>query len=119
MNKSILTLLGIVAYSSFVLAAPWDILREPMIEIAKLSPIFIWALFVVSLILLFISIKAMNKKKSERLAWVTAAFGLFSIKAFLVLADLYLSPGNFMNGSIQAFFDLLILGVLFVALFRK
>jgi ABC-type Co2+ transport system permease subunit len=119
MNKLFLTLLGLMAYCSVVLAAPWDVLREPIAEVGKLSPIFIWVLFIVSVVLLFISIKAMNKKKSERLAWVTAAFGVFSIKAFLIMADMYLSPGNFMNSSIQAFFDLVIMVSLFVALFRK
>jgi len=103
----------------FVFAAPWDFLR-PATEVANIiNPIIVWGLGVISIVLLLISIKALRKKSSKRLMLVTFAFGLFALKSVLNLIDLYLSPGVFMNFSIQGFFDFFILVSLFVALFKE
>jgi len=102
-----------------VFATPWDIFRQPMQEIDYAAPIVSWLVFAVSAVLFAISVVALRKKHSEKLLWVSFAFGLVFIKAFLGVIDIYFSPGEFMNTSIQGFFDLLIMGSFFVALFRK
>ena len=104
---------------SLALAAPWDFLRGPTDLAMNLSPIFAWIVLIISLAVLVVSILAVKKKKSRRLLLVSVAFALFSIKLILNLVDLYASPGFFMNIGVQSVFDLLIMGALFTALFRK
>ncbi len=105
--------------ASVVFAAPWDPLRAPAAAIGIIEPVIVWVLLLVSLGIFAISALAWKKKKSSKLAWVSAAFALFFIKSLLVVLDLYVSSGNFFNYSIQSFFDLLIIAGLFVAIFRK
>ena len=114
-------LLGLFFASVFsvVFAAPWDIFREPVSGLWVIEPVVLWVLLFVSFGLLVIALLALQRKHSEKLSWVCAAFGLFFIKAFLLVLDIYYSPGNFMNNAIQSFFDLLILGSLFIGIFRK
>jgi len=104
---------------SVALAAPWDFLRPPMDAVMTVSPIVAWIVTVIALGVAIVSILAVRKKKSRRLMIVSGAFVLFFIKSALALADLYVSPGTFMNVSVQGFFDLVIIGALFIALFRK
>jgi len=117
--KRILTILLTVLVSSFAFAEPWDFIRAPAAEVGQLAPIFNWLLLIVTAVLLTISVLALRRTSSKKLKWVTAAFGLFFVKALLVVIDNYISPGVFMNYAIQSFFDLLIVGSLFIAIFRK
>lgn len=117
--KRILTgLIGLFSLSG-VLAAPWDMLREPVNLIGSLSPILSWVLLLVAGALMVISILAHNKRRSRTTLWVGIAFNLFFIKSLLVVLDIYVSSGNFFNYAIQSFFDLAILVSLFLAVFRK
>ncbi|MCX6803433.1 MAG: hypothetical protein NTY48_02570 [Candidatus Diapherotrites archaeon] len=100
-------------------AAPWDALRGPAQAISVIEPVIVWLMLIVSFVLFVIALLAVRKKFSTTLLWVGIAFGLFFIKSLLVVLDLYVSSGDFFNYSIQALFDLLIVGSLFVALFRK
>jgi uncharacterized membrane protein len=102
-----------------VFAAPWDFLRIPIELASTINPIVIGLLVIVSLIVMLISLIALKKRKTQKIAFVSLAFILFFIKAVLVLTDLYFSPGIFMNFAVQGFFDLLIVASLFMALFRK
>ena len=104
---------------SVVFAAPWDFLRGPTEFAQAAIPVVAWIVMVIALGVAIVSFLALRKKKSKRLLFVSAAFGLFFIKTVLNLADLYYSPGSFMNAGVQGIFDLLIIGALFTALFRK
>jgi len=117
--RKVFLLVSTVFLSAVVFAAPWDVLREPVAWLGTFEPFTSWALLIVSLGLFGVAVLALKKKSSSKLKWVGAAFGLFFLKALLVVLDLYVSSGNFMNYAIQGFFDLIILGILFVALFRK
>jgi hypothetical protein len=100
-------------------SAPWDVLR-PGIELATLfNPLILFVSLIISLVLVIISFLAWNKSKSKRLLIVFGAFSLFFIKSILMVLDFYFSPGIFMNFAVQGFFDLLIIGILFIALFKK
>ena len=101
------------------MSAPWDFLREPALWVGVIEPVTLWILLIVSAVLFGIALLALRKKPSSKLRWVTGAFGLFFLKSFLLVADIYFSPGDFMNKSITGFFDLLIMLSFFVALFRK
>ncbi len=104
--------------ASAVFAAPWDSLRGPAAAIGIAEPVIVWVVLLVALGIFAISFLGWRKKKSKRLALVSAAFALFFIKSLLVVLDLYVSSGNFFNYSIQSFFDLLIIAGLFVAIFK-
>jgi len=111
--------LMLVFIMSTVFAAPWDFLRGPIQWIGLAEPVIVWLMLVVSAVVFGIALLAVRKKYSARLVLVSIAFGLFFLKSLLIMLDVYASPGNFMNYSLQSFFDLLIIGCLFVALFRK
>jgi len=117
--RKLIFLFGLISFCASVFAAPWDFLREPMNEIALINPITSWVVLLVSAVLFCIAILAYKKKNSPRLAWVALAFGLFFIKRLLIVIDLYVSPGTFMNDAVQGFFDLLMILALFVGIFRK
>ncbi len=117
--KKLIALGGISVLPSIALAAPWDFLKGAS-DIANIvNPVVAWVVLFIALGVALVSILAFRKKKSKRLLLVSAAFGLFFIKTVLNLADLYLSPGTFMNLGVQSIFDLVIIGALFVALFKK
>ena len=117
--KKLIALSGLALLPSIALAAPWDFLRAPMDGVMTISPIVAWVVVIIALGVAIVSLLAVKKKKSRRLMIVSGAFVLFFIKSALALADLYVSPGTFMNVSIQGFFDLVIIGALFIALFKK
>lgn len=117
--RKIVLLFGLVSFCASVFAAPWDFLRDPVNEIALANPITAWIVFLVSIVLVAIAVMAFNRKKSPRLAWIAAAFAIFFAKRLLIVVDIYVSPGTFMNDAIQGFFDLLMILALFVGIFRK
>jgi len=114
-----IVLSGLALLPSLVLAAPWDFLRGATETAQIISPVVAWIVLAIALGVAIVSILALKKKKSRRLLFVSAAFGLFFIKTILNLVDLYVSPGTFMNLGVQSVFDLVIIGALFVALFKK
>ena len=109
--------LVLVFIASIVFAEPWDFLRTPINWIDLVQPAIVWLMLVVSAVVFCIALLALKKKFSRKLAFVGAAFGLFFLKSLLIVIDQYVSPGNFLNYGIQAFFDLLTIGCLFIALF--
>ena len=117
--KKIIAFGGLSLLPSIVLAAPWDFLRGATETAQVISPVVAWIVLVIALGVAIVAVLALKKKKSRRLALVSVAFGLFFIKTILNLVDLYISPGSFMNLGVQSVFDLVIIGALFVALFRK
>ena len=118
-NKLSLVVLSVLLLSASVFAAPWDIFREPVQVVGNADTIISWVLLIVAFALVCIASLALRKKPSSRLKWVTVAFGVFFIKALLIVIDVYFSPGYFMNFAVQGLFDVVILGILFVGLFRK
>lgn len=119
LRHGFLAVLFISLISAVFAAEPWDFLREPINWLWVVEPLVLWVLLFVALGLFVISILAYRKKRSEKLAWVSAAFGLFFLKALLLVIDIYYSPGDFVNKAVAGFFDLLIIGSLFIGLFRK
>ena len=119
MKRLLVLLAATVSFGSFAFAAPWDVLQVPVAVANTLDPVVTWIVFLVSLVLVSIAALAYRKSRSPKLAWVLAAFALFSIKRLLNLVDLYFSPGDFMNVAIQGVFDLAVMACLFIALFRK
>jgi hypothetical protein len=75
--------------------------------------------FVISLILLAISIRAYQKKPSRRFLLLCVAFGFFAIEWAFKLLDIFFSPGLFFSLAAQDVFELIILFSLFFALFQK
>ena len=116
-RNALVGVLGIF-FGGLVFAAPWDFLREPIQIISLIEPVTAWLLVIVTGIVAFIAYKAYARSTSQKLKWVLVGFALFFAKAVLLVIDLYFSPGNFMNPAIQSFFDVLVVGSLFVALFR-
>ncbi|MBT4870170.1 MAG: hypothetical protein HON47_01195 [Candidatus Diapherotrites archaeon] len=117
--KKIIALGGISLLPSIALAAPWDALRGAIDAAQFVSPIVAWLVLVIALGVVIVSVLALKKKKSRRLTFVSIAFGLFFLKTIFNLVDLYVSPGFFMNVGVQSVFDLVIIGALFTALFKK
>ena len=72
-----------------------------------------------SLAIFAIAFKAYRKTGSERLKYVLIAFALFAVKWAIKVVDVFVSPGRFFNDASENVFELLILGALFMALFRK
>jgi hypothetical protein len=98
---------------------PWDLLR-PVSEAAySFDHITKFLVFIFSLLLCFIAVKAYFKSKSRRFLLVATAFLLFAAKWLLKTLDLFLSPGSFLPDSSENVFELFILLLLFVALFFK
>ena len=117
--KKLLIILGLLSILGDVFAAPWDILRIPINYAVIINPVVMWVVLIVSVLLLVISGLAFKKRQSKKLLFVFSAFGLFFIKSALGLIDLYVSPGVFMNFAVQGLFDLLIIGLFAIALFKK
>jgi divalent metal cation (Fe/Co/Zn/Cd) transporter len=99
--------------------APWDFLRPGIQAVQALGIITGAVVFIISLALFGIAVKAYKKSGSPKLRVVCAAFGLFALKLLLTLIDLVVSPGYFMSPPVQNIFDLAILAAFFTALFRK
>ncbi len=119
--KKLLFLSGLFLFIPLVFAqqAPWDFLR-PLTDFAySVDSITRFLVFIFSLALFFISVKAYFKSKSKRFLFISGAFFLFAVKWFLKIADLFFSPGYFLADASENIFELLILVFLFTALFFK
>lgn len=101
------------------MSVPWEFLREPMNLINSFSMPINVLFFIVAFFLFAIAFLAWKKRPSQKLLLVASAFGIFLFKSLLMVLDYFLSPGYFMNYAIQGFFDLVILALLFAAIFRK
>jgi hypothetical protein len=119
LKKLMVGLSLLFALQSVFAATPWDFLRIPAQIAGVINPVVMGVLFLVSLCLFVVALLAFKKKGSKRLMLVAIAFGLFFIKSFLGLIDLYASPGIFMNFAVQGVFDLLIIGAFAIALLKK
>ncbi len=98
---------------------PWDLLR-PVVSMAySFDNITKFLVFIFSLVLFFIAVKAYFKTKSRRFLLIGGAFSLFAFKWLLKILDLFLSPGTFLPDASENVFELFILVFLFVALFFK
>lgn len=114
-------MLGLIAVIPTVFAEGylWDFLR-PAAEMAGSYDFFTRVIvFVLTLVLMGISLMAYMKVKSQKLMFVSIAFGLFALKWLLKLLDLFISPGIFFADTSENVFELLILASLFYALFVK
>ena len=97
----------------------WDFLR-PLTQMAWDLNIFAEGLaMVLSIAILVISLLAYNKTKSKRLLLVSAAFFFFTLKWVLKVVDQFVSPYFFVSRAAEAVLDLVILALLFYAIFKK
>ncbi len=97
----------------------WEILR-PVTNIAVEFNFAAESLaMILSIAILAISLLAYRKAKTRRLLLVTAAFFFFALKWVLRIADQFISPGFFFSRASDAIADLLILAILFYAIFKK
>ena len=88
-------------------------------HVFSLYDVSLFLVFILASALSVISFMAYNRKKSNRLFFVSFAFFLFALKAALKLIDNFLLGGySYMGISIQVL-EFLILLSLFYALFRK
>ncbi len=97
----------------------WDFLR-PITQTAWEINLAAESLaMLLSLGILVISLLAYRKTKSKRLLLVSAAFLFFAIKWILKVADQIISPGFFFSRASEAVAELIILALLFYAIFKK
>lgn len=97
----------------------WDFLR-PLTQIAWTFDLFTEMLaMILSILVLTIAALAYKRKKSTRLLLVALAFLLFALKWILKVADQFISPGFFFSRASEAVMELVILALLFFAIFKK
>ncbi len=83
-----------------------------------LDPWTRFAVFLITFFLFFIAYKAYKKSKDRKLYLITLSFAVFTLKWLAYIIDFYFSPGVFMNPAVVGIFDLLILGLMFLALLK-
>jgi hypothetical protein len=119
-KKNVLILFSTVFFSSSVFAQkPWDILR-PISAIA--SELDFYTRFLIMFLALgffAVSALAVLRNRSTRLAVVSIAFGLFAFKSTVKVIDLFFGEGWFFPQSSENVVEVLILALLFCALFVK
>ena len=97
----------------------WDFLR-PVSQVAWDINMGTEAVVsVLSVAIFVISLLAYRRTKSKRLMLVSAAFFFFALKLVLKFLDQFISPGFFFSRASEAIVELVILGLLFFAIFRK
>jgi len=97
----------------------WDFLR-PITQTAwELNLATEGAATLLSITVFVIALLAYKRTKSKRLMLVTAAFAVFALKWVLKLVDHWISPGFFVSRASDAVLDLVILALLFYAIFKK
>ncbi len=105
--------LPLLASESYV----WNYLR-PLTWFAKENELFVKTLvFVLAVFIFFISFLAYRRSGSKRILLISAAFMFFSLKWLIKVTDMFYSPGDFLSDSSESVFELIILTLLFVALF--
>lgn len=112
----------LVMVSGFAFAQqqhPWDFLRPLTVFAESLDNITRVIVFILTLALLVISFLAYNRMKTKRLLIVFLAFLFFAVKWALKVIDLFFSPGYFLSDASENVFELIILVLLFGALFYK
>ena len=100
-----------------------ETLWEPLREISGWAATFDWAtkfiVFGLSIVVLVISLLAWRRTKSRRFLLIAGAFFFFAVKWGLKIADMFFSPGAFLPDSSENVFELAILALLIVAIFKK
>ncbi|MCX6799210.1 MAG: hypothetical protein NTW59_03900 [Candidatus Diapherotrites archaeon] len=97
----------------------WDFLRPISDQAVAIDLVTRAIVLLLSLAMLAIALLAYRKSKSGKALFVSIAFALFAIKWVLKVVDLFVSPGEFFSRPAENAMELLILGSLFVAIFRK
>jgi len=97
----------------------WDVLR-PLTEAAYAVDVPVkFLVFFLSLGILVVAVLAFRKTKSRRFLLVGLAFAFFAAKWALKIIDIFYSPGIFLGDASENVFELLILAMLFLAIFKK
>jgi len=103
----------------FAQAQPWDPLRDLAGIATALQAPTKYIVFLLSAAMFVIAFKAYTKTKTNKMLFVALAFLFFALKWLLKVVDLYLSPGNFLSDPSENVIELIILAMLFLAIFRK
>ncbi|MFH1586377.1 MAG: hypothetical protein ABID38_00810 [Candidatus Diapherotrites archaeon] len=111
----LILLFGVV----FAQAQPWDPLRDIAGMATALQAPTKYIVFLLSAAMFVIAFKAYAKKKTNKMLFVALAFLFFALKWLFKVIDLYLSPGNFLSDPSENVMELIILAMLFLAIFRK
>ncbi len=116
-----IVLIALLQFGSLVFAEdkPWDMLR-PVSDSAKSLelPIGILALLI-SLGMTIVAFLAYRRQHTRRFLFLLGAFGLFSLKWVITIADLFVSPGDFFSRASSAILDVLVLALIFLAIYHK
>jgi len=111
----LILLFGIV----FAQGNPWDPLKDIAGMATALQALTKYIVFLLSAAMFVIAFKAYTKTKTNKMLFVALAFLFFALKWLLKVVDLYLSPGNFLSDPSENVMELIILAMLFLAIFRK
>ncbi|MBN1941634.1 MAG: hypothetical protein JW772_05665 [Candidatus Diapherotrites archaeon] len=97
----------------------WDFLRPlDQIAVSMAMPVSVIVL-IISIAIFAVSIMAYLKVKSRRMLFVSAAFFFFMLNWLLKTIDQFISPGMFFSVAAQGIVELIILGLLFLAILKK
>ena len=119
MKRAILPIIILMLNGSAFAQQPWDFLR-PLSDIASgFKEITSVIVFLLSLAVFIIAAMAYRKNKSRKLLFVGIAFFFFAAKWAIKIIDIYVSPGYFLNDPSENIFELAILLLLFLAIFKK
>lgn len=115
----LLLTLGAVAFISYEKSTPnYDpVPLKNFLSVADKFIIVINAL--VALALLFIAFAAYQRSKKSSIMLVGLAFAVISLNWLMRLADKYLIPGNVVIEPLADLLSLVVLGLLFLALFKR
>ena|GEM_PF-782678 len=129
LNKKIaligLALLALIIFSSsaFALAGTDFNAKENLRQVRELAGNFDFAtriiVFVLSVGIAAVALKAYSKTKSKKIMIVGFAFTFFALKWFFKILTLTVWPATYFTDPIENVFELIIIALLFIALFRK
>lgn len=111
----VLLMLSTFAYADYA----WDFLRPFSNLAGDFKTVTSLLVFALSIGIFVISLKAYLRNKSKRLLFVSLAFFFFAAKWTIKIIDIFVSPGYFLNDPTENVFELAILLMLFIAIFRK
>jgi hypothetical protein len=97
----------------------WDFLRPVTTKAWEVNLILEPFAMLLSIGILAVSVLAYRKTQSKRLLLVSAAFFFFALKWTLRVVDQIVSPGFFFSRASEAVVEVVILGLLFFAIFKK
>ena len=116
---AMLLMLPVLAFAQDAVPSPFQPLKDLSAMAGDFDLVTKSIVFLISLAIFAIALLAYNRSKSRRLLLVSLAFFLFTAKWALKIIDMVMSPGTFLSDASENIFELGILLLLFVAIFKK